>query len=337
MEIIMKHILCTTIVLILVLCVGCAQAEETQTEKTPTFIDLTGHTSYVQSVAFSPDGKKIVTTSMDETARIWDAQSGEELKQLRYYGPGGIRTVADSAVFSPDGKKIVTASGHKIAKIWDAESGKELQKIELESDTFYHITSAAFSPDGKKIVTEVDNGITQLWDAESGKELQKWEGSKAIRNDVSIAIFSPCGKKMVRMRDPDVVIYDTESGKALKTFKASEVGSAAFSPDGTKIIVTKGSEFSGYFIQIWDAESGEVLVEMEKQRFWIRHVAFSPDGKKVVAMGNDQFARIWDAKSGKLLHELRNKGPGHSAAFSPDGKRVATNGNNERVRIWKLE
>ena len=306
-----------------------------QAADTPSYTELIGHESFVRSVAFSPDGKKIVTTSLDKTARIWDAESGKELKKIQYYDSES-RIVADSADFSPDGKQIVTASGHNIAKIWDAESGEELQKI--ESNTFKNITSAAFSPDGKKIVTSAGE-VTQLWDAESGEELQKWGNTSG---EVGAANFSPCGKKIVRMGYWDggvVIIYDTESGKALKTFEAGfGFDKAAFSPDGKKIIITETFEGDrGFFVQIWDAESGEVLVKMGRQRYWIRHVAFSPDGKKVVAVGNDMFARIWDAESGKLLYALRNRESGHSAAFSPDGKRVATNGNVSRARIWTLE
>jgi len=78
----------------------------------------------VLSSAFSPDGKKIVTASYDETARIWDAESGKELQKLE-----GHTDRVNSATFSPDGKKIVTASYNETARIWDAESGKELHKL----------------------------------------------------------------------------------------------------------------------------------------------------------------------------------------------------------------
>jgi len=116
------------------------------------FIEIKGHTNSVNSASFSPDGKKIATTSYDSTVRIWDAESGKKLQKLT----GGAR----SAAFSPDGKKIVTASDDNTARIWDADSGKELQKLTGGA------RSVAFSPDGKKIVTAGYGTTARIWDVQ---------------------------------------------------------------------------------------------------------------------------------------------------------------------------
>ena len=80
----------------------------------PLVIELKGHTGWVNSVAFSPDGKRIVTGSRDDTARIWDAETGKELQKLEGYA-----STVNSVAFSPDGKKIVTGSTDGTARIWD--------------------------------------------------------------------------------------------------------------------------------------------------------------------------------------------------------------------------
>jgi len=117
---------------------------------------LVGHTGAVNSAVFSADGKKIVTASEDNTARIWDAQSGQELQKLEH-----ARHVR-SAAFSPDGKQIVTAGGN--IQIFDVESGQELQKLEGHTNS---IRSATFSPDGKKIVTGgFPDGTVRIWTLE---------------------------------------------------------------------------------------------------------------------------------------------------------------------------
>ncbi len=102
---------------------------------------LKGHTDIVNTAAFSPDGKRIVTTSQDKSARVWDAASGKSLATLNHSGE-----VRD-AEFSPDGARIVTASADKTAVVWDAQSGRSLETLRGHID---QVNTAAFSPDGKR-------------------------------------------------------------------------------------------------------------------------------------------------------------------------------------------
>jgi Tol biopolymer transport system component len=204
------------------------------------------------SAAFSPDAKKIVISEGD-TVRIWDAESGKELQKL-----GSDAFWFLSVAFSPDGKKIVTAGYHRnssetpedTVRIWDAESGRELQKL---GGRGYDTESAAFSPDGKKIVTTgyfvrslnsaPGDRIVRILDAESGKELQRFLGSYS-----NFVPFSPDGKMVVAHGDRGGTrIVDTESGRAMLKVDGKDYGknygvySAAFSPDGKRIVIGVGS------------------------------------------------------------------------------------------------
>ena len=107
-------------------------------------------------VAFSADGKQVVTASGDQTARIWDTESGEEIHVLKGHTEGVF-----GAAFSPDGKRVVTASRDHTARIWDAESGKEIAILKGHSD---EVESAAFSSDGKRVVTASDDRTAGIWD-----------------------------------------------------------------------------------------------------------------------------------------------------------------------------
>jgi len=148
--------------LALAICLQLTEASPPITEK-----DLAEMGRGVLSAAFSPDGQKVVTTTLNGNVLIWDAYSGEELQELK-----GHTSVVFSAVFSPDGKRIVTASRDKTARVWDVESGKELYQLAGHAFLFH---TAFFSKDGKKIVTtEVREGV-KIWDAATGKELQKFE------------------------------------------------------------------------------------------------------------------------------------------------------------------
>jgi WD40 repeat protein len=201
---------------------------------------LKGHTELVSSADFSPDGKKVVTASRDETARIWDAETGKELVQLK-----GHTDWVYSADFSPDGKKVVTASEDETARIWDAETGKEL--VQLKGHTEW-VCSADFSPDGKKVVTASDDLTARIWDAETGKELVQLKGHT---DWVNSADFSPDGKKVVTASsDKTARIWDAETGKELVQLKGhtNSVYSADFSPDGKKVVTASRDETA----RIWD-------------------------------------------------------------------------------------
>src|SRR5215469_4907953 len=131
-------------------------------------LTLRGHSDIVRSVAFSPDGKRLATASRDQTAKVWDAESGKELLTLR--GHSGF---VNGVVFSPDGKRLATASGDMTAKVWDAESGKVLLTLRGHSDTVFGV---AFSPDAKRLATASADQTAKVWDAESGKVLLTLRG-----------------------------------------------------------------------------------------------------------------------------------------------------------------
>ena len=146
---------------------------------------LRGHANYVDDVAFSPDGKRLATASVDQTAKVWDAESGKELLTL-----GGHSNYVDGVAFSPDGKRLATASWDNTAKVWDAESGKELLTLRGHTDS---VRGVAFSPDGKRLATASYDHTAKVWDAESGKELLTLG---AHSNHVSGVAFSPVGKRL---------------------------------------------------------------------------------------------------------------------------------------------
>jgi len=221
-------------VCIFLLFIGCLQAADVP------FIEIKGGNVRVFSVAFSPDGKTVVTGDTDGTTRIWDATSGKVLKTLR-----GHTHFVVSAVFSSDGKRVVTSSQDGTARIWNAETGKELKKLQGHGDgkiVGRAVVSAAFSPDGKKIVTGGFDGTVRIWDAESGEELKRLDN---VPHDVPHTVhsaysvtFSLDGKTVLSSGSDKIArIWDAESGKELIKLEGHTgwVHSAAFSPDGKKV------------------------------------------------------------------------------------------------------
>jgi WD40 repeat protein len=308
---------------------------------------LRGHGGHVFSAAFSPDGTRIVTASSDKTARIWDAATGTEIAVMRghdvsavgslfrkgqlFYDHwdrgeakfGNVVTVR-SAAFSPDGTRIVTGSEGFGSQIWDAITTKQLAVLL----SIQPVRSAAFSPDGTRIVTTVSppywqnvisgavsafssepkliGGRAEIWDAAWSGDISR-ENPLYVRRRFLIAVLQGHG---------------------------GLVNSAAFSPDGTRI-VTASFDKTAIIWDVptkkkvgswwWGPTEGNPIAMLRGHAGSVNSAAFSPDGARIVTASEDGTARIWDAVTWKeiaMLHE--HGGPVNSAAFSPDGTRVVT-------------
>ena len=135
---------------------------------------LRGHNSSVLSVAFSPDGSKIVSGSYDETIRVWDASTGVEMLPPLRGHDHWVRSVA----FSPDGLKIISGSYDETIRVWDASTGIEM----LPPLRGHHdwVRSVAFSPDGSKILSRSSDKTIRIWDANTGVEIVLESDSRSV-------------------------------------------------------------------------------------------------------------------------------------------------------------
>jgi WD40 repeat protein len=334
---------------------------------------FSGHTDTVDAVAFSPDGKFVLTGSLDNTAKLWDAATGAEVRTFSgHTGP------VESVAFSPDGKYVLTGSRDKTAKLWDAATGALVQ-------TFYDPTnvvrtsvelkrsnhSMAFSPDGKYVLTASDDGTPKLWDAATGALVRTFSGHTNIVRSVA---FSPDGNYVLTGGLDDTArLWDAATGAEVYTFEhASWVYSVAFSPDG-KYVLTGTSNatlwdtatgvlvrtFTGvangaigvafspdgsYLLtgslgqqtaMMWDVTSGALVRTFSGHTDSVDAVAFSPDGKVVLTGSSDRTAKLWDATSSAAVRTFSgHKDIIESVAFSPDGKYVLTGSDDGTAKLW---
>jgi WD40 repeat protein len=288
-------------------------------------LSIGGHQLSVSSAAFSPDGTRIVSASMDKTARIWDATTGKQLQVLTGH-QAGLWTV----VFSPDGTKVLTASEDKTARIWDAVTGKQIAVLNGHTDK---VSSAAFSPDGKRVVTSSFDKTARIWDATTFQQLTVLIGHT---DTVQTAFFSPDGTRIVTASDDTTArIWDAATGQQLSVLRGHQnsVYSAVFSPDGTR--VATGSDDTT--ARVWDVDTAKQIAVMQGHDDYVNTVAFSVDGTKILTASADKTARIWDAATGAQLAVLQ----GHedyvnTAAYSIDGKRIVTASRDKTVRVWDV-
>ncbi len=276
-------------------------------------------------VAFSPDGRRIVTGSADDynTAKVWETASGKELFTLK-----GHRALISSVAFSQDGQRIVTGSWDSTAKVWETASGKELLTLKGHSSG---ISSLAFSTNGQQIVTGSYDHTAKVWEAATGKELLTLKGHS---DGIHSVAFSPDGQQIVTGSvDQTAKVWEAASGKELLTLKGhgDGVSRVAFSPDGQRIVT--GSY--DHTAKLWEAATGKELLTLKGHSEGIGSVAFSPDGQRIVTGSYDQTAKLWEAASGKELLTLKGHSDGiWSAAFSPDSQRIVT-GSLETAKVWE--
>ena len=284
---------------------------------------ITGHTERVRSVAYSPDGTRIVTASFDNTARIWDATTGQQVMQLN-----GHADRLRYAAFSPDGLRVVTASHDKTARIWDAVTGRQIVQLNGHTDA---VRSATFSSDGSRVVTGSYDGTARIWDAATGKQLTLLAGHS---DRVTSAGFSPDGTRVVTACfDRTAHLWDVATGKEIRVLSGhtGQLTWAVFSPDGRRVATASYDKTA----RIWDATTGQQLLLLSGHTLLLEDVAFSADGRYVITASDDKTTRVWDAATGRqLMLLIGHTDPVIGAAFSPDGQRIASASDDRTVRIW---
>ncbi|KIN98190.1 hypothetical protein M404DRAFT_158233 [Pisolithus tinctorius Marx 270] len=281
---------------------------------------LQGHTSLVNSVAFSPDGKTIVSGSDDKIVRIWNAGTGEQMG-----GPlQGHMSWVQSVAFSPDGGRVASGSDDKTVRVWDVEKGMQIGGP-LQGHTDW-VQSVAFSPDSKRVVSGSYDNTVRVWDVERGVQI----GSPLLGHTASVnaVAFSHDGRKIVSASDDHTVrVWDVKKGGLHGTLicgHTSTISSAAFSYDSRRIV--SGSD--DMTIRVWDAKRGvQIGNSFQGHTDWVQSVTFSPDRMTIVSGSYDKTVRIWDGHD----HWVQ------SVAFSLDGRRIVSGSYDNTLRVWDAQ
>jgi WD40 repeat protein len=280
-------------------------------------IVLKGHKGLLWSASFAPDGRRIVTASEDSTARVWNAETGEQMTTLQGHTEG-VRVVS----FSPDSQQLVTASTDKTARLWNAETGQ--QSAVLEHDGV--VRSAAFSSDGRRVVTASDDNTARVWDVQTREQIVLRGHTARVRD----AAFSPNGRYVLTASDDKTArLWDSRTGKPIRDLEGhtQPVRGVAFSPDGERAVTTS-LEHSA---RVWNVETGKPSFVLDHGDV-VSSVAFSPDGKRIVTASDNNTANIWDAQTGERIAPLI----GRTAAFSLDGRSIVTS-DGDTARIWNAD
>jgi WD40 repeat protein len=287
---------------------------------------LSGHQHAVNAVVVSPDGRRVVSGSLDRTVAVWDVETGAPIRWLT-----GHQAAVNSVAMSPDGQRIVLGSQDNTVAVWDLETGAQIHLLIGHQDWVW---SVAVSPDGRRIVSGSQDDTLVVWDLDTGTLIHRLDGHQAAVNSVAV---SPDGQRIISgAQDGTWAVWDLEAGTLIHrlTGHQDSVNAVAVSPDGQRIVSGSRDNTVG----VWDIETGKLVHRLTGHQGWVNSVAVSPDGTRIVSGSNDKTVTVWDLQTGMPIHWLTGHHAAvNSVAVSPDGQRIVSGSRDNTVAVWDLE
>ena len=285
-------------------------------------IQVTIQNRRIEGAVFDAGGTRILSWGFDRTARIWDAETGEQIGPWLEHG-GWV----NGAVFSTDETRILTWSRDGTARLWDGASGAQIgSSLDHEGD----VVGASFSADGTRALTWSTDDTARLWDAASGIQI----GTSLLHeSNVFGARFNSDNSTVLTWSGDDTArLWNAATGNQIGPALAhtKNVRGAIFSDDETEILTRSGNE-----ARIWDSVSGEPIRPPIDHGDEIRGALFSPDGSTILTWGGTNI-RFWDVTSGRQIWFFSHEGMIEGVSLSHDKSRLLSWGDDATARLWDL-
>ena len=277
-----------------------------------------GHTDWLNSVSFSPDGTMLASGSHDNTVKLWDAST---LAQVATFEE---RFWVGLVSFSPDGTILAINFGGSV-KLRDVATGRNIATFERADGYF----TVAFSPDGATLAVGIQDGV-ELWDVATKKRIATLKGHTFPPITVS---FSPDGTLLASgSHDNTVRLWDVATRRNIAIFEVEDFGvwSVVFSPDGETLAIRTIRA-----VELWDVATSE-RIDVIEEYGGVNSVAYSPGGRILASAAFDKTVKLWDAATRRNLAIFPHSAVVFSVSFSSDRRTLASGARDGTMALWDI-
>jgi WD40 repeat protein len=288
---------------------------------------LRGHSDFVSACEVAPDGSFVASVSIDNTLRLWDPATGEELRTFWIWGKG-----LDCAV-APDASFVVAVTDSKETlqlQLWDLA----IQEETLASRSFQahteRVSGCAVAPDGSFVVSASDDKTLKLWDPDSGEELRTLQGHDGPVLDCAVA---PDGSFVVSASDDKTLkVWNPATGEELATLAGhtDTVRSCAVAPDASFVV----SASEDKTLKLWNPATGEELQTLTGHTKGVTACAVAPDGSFVISGSDDKTVKLWDPNAEEEVRTGGHEGAIRGCAVAPDGSFAVSASDDKTLKLW---
>ncbi len=322
---------------------------------------LAGHTGAVYHMAFSPDGKTLISGYQDQIIRVWDLQNYKEVQKsadlktpiygLEFFhdGKGFVSSGAENLVrvwdlaplrerfpvagpsqsvswlsWTPDGRRLATGAGNRVW-IWESATGKLVRALENHPG---FIAPGALSADGKVLVSQGDKDVLHVWDPETGQERQRIETGATRNEHVALSPDGTIAATWGMSPDKSIFLWDTATGKNLRTLDI-QPESPGVRATISHLCFTPDSKTlyacSGTHVNVlrWDVATGNTQPQIGPHDGGVNWIALAADGRSLAVATMGRSVYLWELATGQTRLILKNAGYVTRLAFSPDGRLLA--------------
>jgi serine/threonine protein kinase len=286
--------------------------------------EITAHSGAVSGLAYTDDGRWIVTTGADATLKVWEAGSQSLVRTLAL-------DEGTATALALSGTRALTGHANGKAALWDLQTAQRIATFQRGDAG---LTAVAFAGAATRVATASNDGMIALWDvAQPSAPLHVFDGHEKSVEALAYTperslLLSGGADKTMRLWDLPTLTQKRRYGGP-----RDMVSSVAFSHNGRLLA---GGALDGR-VRVWSVLSSRRLRTLRGHTGRVAAIAFAPHAQTLASAGSDGTVRLWDLKRGRTIRALTgHTGGATGVAFAPDGERLATAGANGMVRLWAM-